>query len=295
MARGPFRLFAGRRITLTGVLVTIATVFVAFGVGIAAGWATSLIASNLSATEPTDTGTASASPSPTPSMTPSGDVSVPPMTPVTREIDDDDKAAGLRTLDFPYQADGTFTPVPVKTEATPPADGLAQYVRIDVEDGLAMIDGTLSTFVMSALNDPQGWGKDGPTTYLQTDGAPDVRIIFASPYTAAALCPTPHEPASLTPAASPSPSPSLTPPTGFAVQCAEQGAIVVSVYNWIQGLEAFGEDRTAARVYFLNHGLGHVLGKPDTTCSKGVADVMVNQAELPAKCTANPWPFPTAN
>ena len=120
MARGPFRLFAGRRITLTGVLVTIATVVVAFGVGIAAGWATSLIASNLSAPEPTDTGTASGSPSPTPSMTPSGDVSVPPMEPVTREIDDDDKAAGLRTLDFPYQADGTFTPVPVKTQATPP-------------------------------------------------------------------------------------------------------------------------------------------------------------------------------
>ena len=34
------------------------------------------------------------------------------MEPVLREIDDDDKAAGLRTLDFPFQGQGTFTPVP---------------------------------------------------------------------------------------------------------------------------------------------------------------------------------------
>lgn len=215
---------------------------------------------------------------------------MPPMVPVTRQIDDDDKAAGLRTLEFPVQADRTFTPIPVKDQATPPADGLAQYVRIDVEDGLSMINGTLSMFVMDALNDPQGWGKQGPTTFIQTDGAPDIRVIFASPYTAAALCPTPDEPASLTPDTTPSPSPSAS--AGFAVQCAEQDAIVVSVYDWIQGLPAFGDDRTSARAYFLNHGLGHVLGNSDATCKKGVANVMVNQRELPAKCTANAWPFP---
>ena len=76
------------------------------------------------------------------------------------------------------------------------------------------------------------------------------------------------------------------------MQCAEQDAIVVSVYDWIQGLPAFGDDRTSARAYFLNHGLGHVLGNSDATCKKGVANVMVNQRELPAKCTANAWPFP---
>jgi hypothetical protein len=167
------------------------------------------------------------------------------------------------------------------------------YVRIDVEDGLEMIDGTLSTFVMGALNDPQGWGKEGPTTYVQTEGAPDVRVVFASPYTAAALCPTPHEPAVLAPASSSAtPSPSPSQDTGMTVQCAEQGTIVVSVYDWIQGLTPFADDRTDARIYLLNHGLGHVLGKPDVTCKKGVADVMVDQRTLSSKCTANPWPFP---
>ena len=166
-----------------------------------------------------------------------------------------------------------------------------QYVRVDVEDGLEMSEVPLASFVMTALNDPQGWGQEGPTTYVQTEGAPDIRIVFATPYTAAALCPTPHEPASLAPSASASRTPSPSPGT-VAVQCAAQGAIVVSIYDWIQGLAPFGEDRTGARIYLLNHGLGHVSGKSDVTCKKGVAAVMVNQSSLPKKCTANPWPFP---
>jgi len=215
------------------------------------------------------------------------------MDPVTRTIDEDDKAAGLRSLDFPVRGDGTFTTVPVANEVKPPTTGVVQYVRIDVENGLSMIDGTLATFVMSGITDAQGWGKDGSTTYIQTEGAPDIRIVFASPYTAAALCPAPHEPATLTPDATPSPSPSPTgSSTGIAIQCASQGAIVVSVYDWIQGLVPFAEDRTDARIYLLNHGLGHVLGNADVACKKGVAAVMVDQRTLPEACTPNPWPFP---
>ena len=127
------------------------------------------------------------------------------MDPITRTIDDADRAAGLRTLDFPLRGDGTFAPAPAP-EATSPDAGIVQYVRVDVEDGLQMSEAPLAAFVMTALNDPQGWGQEGPTTYVQTEGAPDIRIVFATPYTAAALCPTPHEPASLTPSASPSPS-----------------------------------------------------------------------------------------
>lgn len=213
------------------------------------------------------------------------------MDPVTRSLDDDDRAAGLRTLEFPIQGDGTFTTLSAPDASTPDT-AVVQYVRIDVEDGLQMTDGTLSTFVMSALNDPQGWGKEGPTTYVQTDGAPDVRVVFASPRTAAAMCPTPHEPASLLPSASPSPSASPTA-SAATVQCAGQGTIVVSIYDWIQGLEPFAEDRTDARIYLLNHGLGHVLGKADAECKKGVANVMVDQRTLAEACTPNPWPFPT--
>ena len=166
------------------------------------------------------------------------------MVPVTRKIDDEDRDAGLRTLRFPIRADGTFTPAKATIAATPDAE-IVQYVRIDIEDGLKMTDGTLSAFVMQALNDPQGWGKEGPTVYVQTDGAPDVRIVFASPYTAALICPTPHEPAALTPTAAPSPSPSASASAPVVdVQCATQGTIVVSIYDWIQGVPAYGDDRT---------------------------------------------------
>ena len=286
MRSGPRRLFAGRGISLPGVGTTILVIVGAFAIGIAAGWGTTLFASNFGEPEPSPSPTASSTPSVTP--TPDVDVSLPPMEPVTREIDDADKAAGLRTLEYPVRGDGTYTPVPAP-EATTPDAGVVEYVRIDVEDGLQMIDGTLGAFVMSALNDPQGWGQDGTTAYVQTEGAPDVRIVFASPFTAAALCPTPHEPAALTPTATASPSPSPAPMT---FQCATQGTIVISVYDWIQGLEPFAEDRTGARIFLLNHGMGHVLGKSDDSCKKGVANVMVDQRTLKAACTANPWPFP---
>jgi hypothetical protein len=288
MPSGRRRLFAGRGIALKSLGAALIVIVVAFAVGIAAGWGTSLFANVLEPTPPSP----SPSLSPSPSATPTMDVSVPPMDPITRSIDEADRVAGLRTLAFPVQGDGTFTTAPAP-DATPPDSGIVQYVRIDVEDGLQMANGKLSAFVMAALNDAQGWGHEGPTTYIQTDGAPDVRIVLASPYTAAALCPTPHEPAPLTPSASPSPSTSPTvsqPP--ITVQCATQGAIVVSVYDWIQGVSGFAENRTDARIYLLNHGLGHILGNPDVGCKKGVADVMVNQQELPAKCTPNPWPFP---
>ena len=286
MPSGRRRLFAGRGISLKSLGAALVVVVAAFAIGIAAGWGTSRFADSLASASPSATPSAS----PSPSATPSVDVSLPPMDPVTRQIDDADRAAGLRTLDFPLRGDGTFTPAPAPAAPSPGA-GIIQYVRIDVEDGLQMTAGVLSTFVMDSLNDPQGWGQEGPTTYVQTDGAPDVRIVFASPYTAAALCPTPHEPAQLTPSASPSPSPSASAPA-IAVQCASQGTIVVSIYDWIQGLPPFAEDRTDARIYLLNHGLGHVKSKPDIECKKGVAAVMVNQRALPAKCTPNAWPFP---
>jgi hypothetical protein len=290
MPSGRRRLFAGRGIALKSLGAAAIVVVVAFGVGIAAGWGTSLFAQWLEPTPPSPTPTPSETPSP--SQTPTIDVSLPPMDPITRTIDDADRLAGLRTLQFPIHGDGTFTTVPAPDAGSPDAD-IVQFVRIDVEDGLQMTNGTLSSFVMSALNDAQGWGQEGPTAYVQTEGAPDIRIVFASPFTAAALCPTPHEPAVLAPpvttSATPSPSQTAAP---MAIQCATQGAIVVSVYDWIQGVAGFGEERTDARIYLLNHGLGHVLGKPDVECKKGVAEVMVDQQALPKKCTPNPWPFP---
>lgn len=293
MRSGPDRLFAGRRISGPGLIATVLVVLAAFAVGIAAGWGTTLFARSLNSPTPSESPSVTPSPTPEPTI----DVSLPPLEPVTREIDDADRKAGLRTLDFPLQGDGTYAPIPVPATATQTPDaGVVQYVRIDVEDGLQMIDGTLATFVMGALNDDRGWGKAGDTEYVQTEGAPDIRIVFASPYSAAALCPTPHEPAGLTPEASDSPSATPSPEEqlpGF--QCASEGAIVVSIYDWIQGLDPYGDERTQARRFLLNHGLGHVIGLPDVTCKKGKADVMVDQRELSSKCTPNPWPFPKGN
>jgi len=290
MQSGPRRLFAGSGISGPGAIATILVVLAAFAIGIGAGWGTTLFADSFD--EPTPSPSPSHTPSP--SATPAVDVSLPPFEPVTREIDDADRDAGLRTLDYPVRADGTFYIVPAANAPAPSSDDeVVRFVRIDVEDGLQMIDGTLAAFVMSSLNDSQGWGAEAGTTFVQTEGAPDVRIVFASPFTAVALCPTPHEPAPLTPTTtaspSPTPSPTATTPT---FQCAAQDTVVVSVYDWIQGLPAYGEERGLARDYFLNHGVGHVAGKPDESCKKGVADVMVNQRKLAAKCQPNPWPFP---
>jgi hypothetical protein len=290
MRSGPRRLFAGRGISGPGAVATILVVIGAFAIGIAAGWGTTLFADRINQASPSTSPSPSASPSASP--TPSMDVSVPPLEPVTREIDDADKAAGLRTLDYPFRGDGVLTPIAAPATSTPD-EGVVEHVRIDVEGGLQMIDGTLANFVMTALNDPQGWGQGGTTTYVQTTGAPDVRIIFASPFTAAALCPTPHEPATLAPTSSASPSASPEASEDVpTVQCASQDTIVVSIYDWIQGLEPFAQDRDGARVFLLNHGLGHILGKADQECKKGVAEIMVNQRALPDKCTPNPWPFP---
>lgn len=297
MLRRSGRVFAGRGITLKAVAITLATIAVAFALGLGAGWGTGFLADRLNA-QP--------EPSPSPSLvetsTPEASVSVPPMTPITRALDAEDQVAGLTALDFPVRGDGTFTTARPLDGATMPA-GLTRLVKIDVEAGLPIDPALLSTFVMATLNDSRGWAAEDGVTFVQTEGAPDIRVVLASPYTAAALCPTPHEPASLTPespSASPSasPSPSVTPepePSGTLVtQCADTGGVVLSIYDWAAGVPAFAEDRTASREYSLNHGVGHVLGNADVTCTTGRADVMVDHMLLDDACTPNAWPVPDA-
>jgi hypothetical protein len=259
-------------------------VVIAFAAGIAVGWGTGLVGAQLA----TPQSTPSASPSAEPSAVP--DVSVEPVEPITRELDDADRLAGLTTLDVPLVADGTFTTV--STEGEPEGDTAAvRWVRIEYEDGLDMNGRALSQFVMSILNDPRGWGAHGRYEFVPTAGASDIRIVIASPTTVAASCPNPHV-AALGAAAEPSGDPSPEPTATGDVSCADRGIVMLSQYDWAAGLESYAEDRTASRVYQVNHGVGHVLGDEDGICASGRALIMTDQENLSDDCEPNPWPWP---
>ncbi|WP_159449588.1 DUF3152 domain-containing protein [Demequina sp. NBRC 110057] len=281
------RLFAGRGITPKGGLVVAGIVVGAFALGIGVGWGTSLVGGELAAPAPSVTA------SPTASETATPEVSLDPMEPIDRELDEADAAAGLVSLEVPTQADGTFHTV--NGDAQPTGDAKSvKWVRVETEDGLTLDGDALATFVIDTLNDPRGWGAKGLYEFVPTTGAPDVRIVVASPTTAAVRCPTPHVAARIGAVtdATASASPSPTPEASAATSCADEGLVVVSLYDWAAGLDGYGDDRTGAREYLVNHGLGHVLGEEDVTCTSGRAPVMADQADLDDACDPNPWPSP---
>lgn len=269
--------------------VTAAVLVVGFGVGFAVGWATGELGSGLAAPPPQET------PSPTPSPTPESSVSVPPLAPIDREVDDDDRTAGLVSLTVPRDGAGTFTTVTRDAEATGDTASV-RLVRVEFEDGLAMSGPQLASFVLEALNDPRGWGARGRFEFVPTAGAPDLRVVIASPVTVAATCPDPHVPARVgaaeTNGASPEPSPTADAGTDVVVTCADQGLVMVSLQDWAAGLESFGDDRSEARAYLINHYVGHALGEADATCESGRAPVMTDQRELAEECDPNAWPNP---
>lgn len=282
-------MFAGRGISLPSIGSIALVVVVAFAAGIGVGWGTGLVADRLAAPEP------SASPSPSASATPTVDVSIPPLDPVERDLDEADALAGVESLEVVREGAGNFETVTVDGE---PSGGGAsvRWVRVEFEDGLA-IDGTaLGEFVLDTLNDPRGWGARGRFEFVPTGGAPDLRIVLASPFTAAATCPNPHATAPagalVDPSATPDPAPSPSAAASDEATCADQGVVMLSHYDWIAGLDAFGDDRTGARQYLVNHFVGHALGDPDVECTSGRAPVMTDQAALDDGCEPNPWPRP---
>ncbi|WP_062463361.1 DUF3152 domain-containing protein [Demequina soli] len=289
-------LFAGRGIALPGVLVTLATVVVCFALGLGAGWVTAQVPDWYRAWSADPQPSAS----PSASDTPTRDVSLPTLEPITRELDDADAAAGVVSLTVPERGEGTFTAVTgaEPTSASPSASAEAttvptRYVRIDVEDGVTVDEDALVRFVMDTLNDNRGWGSDGRMRFVLTDGAADVRVVLASPYTVAARCPKPHTAATLTGGDGSGSSPA--PSADAELPCASQGIAPISLYDWTAGVAPYRDHRTAAREYLVNHAVGHVLGEEDQTCESGRAAVMVNQPRMPQACSTNPWPYPDAS
>lgn len=306
----PKTMFAGRGISLPGLAATAGVVVVAFGLGLVAGWITDGLPGRLHA-EPSP----SASPTPTPGLNPTVEPSLPPLGPVTRDLTVDDRAAGIVTTDYVVRADGTFTVVAGKDEPDA-GKGDVRWVSFAVEDGVSVDAVAFRGYVMSMLNDNRAWGTEGQLQFVATDGVADYRVVLASPYTTAAVCPDQHVAVTVGPVtqASPTPSADATPPlapqaSGAAVNgatedqsesaydrlCADDGVIVLSAYDWIAGLPGFADDHAGARKYVVLHRMGHLMGREDSACATGRAAVMDLQHEvLPEGCEPNPWPYPDA-
>lgn len=299
-------MFAGSGIHLPDVRVTLLVIVVAFGAGVGAGWITAAAPSLVSAAEdPVSIA------SPGPEKNPDVEVALPTLTTIERDITAEDNAAGVLTADYVIEGQGTFTVVPGADEPDP-LGGPVRWVSVAVEDGVEALPYEFKDFVLDTLNDERGWGTEEALQFVATDGVADYRVLLASPYTTALLCPDPHRAVTVgpvvggdVPSPSPEPSPEASPSASASPAdevpeeiryCVEDGAIVVSIYDWTAGYAAFGEDYNGARRYLLNHRLGHLLGREETECVEGRADVMdAQREELAEACEPNPWPYPDAD
>ncbi len=286
---GGSRMFASRGISLPSIWSIALVVIVAFAAGIGVGWGTGLVADQLAAPGP------STSPSPSASPTPEIEVSLPPLATLDRELDEADALVGLNSLDVVRDGSRSFATVTADGE---PSGGSAsvRWVRVEYEEGLDLTGKAFGDFVLDTLNDPRGWGARGRFEFVPTGGAPDIRIVLASPGTALAACPNPHATAPagalVDPSATPEPAVDTSTAAEEDTSCAEQGVVMINHYDWMVGFAAYGDDRTAARQYMVNHAVGHVLSAPDEECSSGRAEVMADHNPLAEGCEANPWPWP---
>ncbi len=305
-------ILTGRRIP--GRIVIAAIVLLAFGVGVGAGWGSAFIADFLvSALATADPST---SPSASTSGQPNTDIPVDLYPALTRFMNADDRTAGLTSLDIPTRGEGKLVVVPGQSD--PIGAGPTRWVRIEIEDGVPLDPAIVSSYVMSILGDAQGWTGHGRVSFGRTDGVADIRIVFASPKTAADLCPRPHDaavvdiappdvpgvvplpsvsPPVAAPARAASPSASPSPSAAKAPSCADQGIVVVSAYQWAAGAKAFGDEAGQWRDYMINHPIGHLLGEPDAPCGGAgqLAPVMQNQELDFTPCEPNGWPFPASS
>ena len=290
------RLFAGRGIVLPDLRTTAIVVLSAFVLGVVTGWLTGYIPEMVRA-DPVVT----PSPSEHVGLAPTAEPVLPPMAPINRSLTDADREAGVLTTDIQIKGAGTFAVVPGVDE---PVDGAGdvRWVSVSVEDGITADAAAFRSFVMETLNSFKGWGSGGTVQYVATDGVADYRFVLASPYSAAALCPSPHDTIfgnGSAPSDESSPAavegdkaPAVTDSPWL---CGEEGVAIISSYDWTAGYPAYGADVTGARQYLLNHLVGHLMGRDEVTCTAGRAEVMsMQEAALVPECEVNPWPFPDA-
>jgi hypothetical protein len=183
-----------------------------------------------------------------------------------------DRSAGLLKAVVPQHLGGQLTVVPGASPA--PGPGPVKRVRVEVEAGLPVDGAAFATFVLQTLNDPRSWGHGGRMTFARTSGAYDIRVVLASPVTAARLC--------------------LPLQTQGTLSCGTGNTAVLTMYRWVKATPEFGPDRTEYRRYVVNHEVGHTLGHGHEMCPGPgkVAPVMMQQTKGLKGCLPNGWPFP---
>ena len=186
--------------------------------------------------------------------------------------DEADLRAGLRSMSTLVVGDGTLDVVP--GDVPGPGPGPVRSVRIEVEQGLAVDGPTFAAFVLATLNDPRSWGLNGRMTFARTDGAAEIRIVLASASTVDKLC-APVD-------------------TKGVLSCGHDGMAALNFTRWVEGVAAYGADRTGYRQYLVNNEVGLLLGHPHVECpGPGErAPVMQQQTVAVEPCTPNAWPFP---
>ncbi|MEJ5915049.1 DUF3152 domain-containing protein [Pseudokineococcus sp. 1T1Z-3] len=194
-------------------------------------------------------------------------------------LTDADRAAGVLAVEVPTSGTGGTSVVPGTAEAPEVAPGASVVqVRVLVEDGLPADGQAAAETVMSTLQDPRGWAREG-WAFARTDGAdgspePDVDVVLASPDLTDASC-APLQ-------------------TRGQLSCRNGGRTVLNWLRWVEGAEAYGEDRVGYRRYLVAHEVGHFLGHGHEGCpAEGApAPVMLQQSKGLQGCAPNPWPYP---
>jgi len=192
---------------------------------------------------------------------------------------DPDRAAGVLERRVPDAGTGRRVTVPGTSAAAPAAEGArVVHTRVQVEEGLPADHGAVAGTVMAVLQDERGWAPDG-WAFARTDDAegspaPDLTVVVAGPDLTDDLC------APLR--------------TRGRLSCAVGDVAVLTWYRWVEGAEAYGEDRAGYRQYLVSHEVGHTLGHGHVGCpGEGEpAPVMLQQTKGLQGCAANPWPHP---
>lgn len=232
---------------------------------VAAGalWARALVAPATRVGEPTMTlgpsspVTLTPTPTPTPSATPSPSASPSPNT--------------TPTAPPTMTSSGRFAATTVSAAAAGSSGTLRVYT-VNVETSAGLKVDKVATQIAGVLNDPRSWVGAGTVRFqLTADPAKAaLTVVLASPKTLSGAC------------------------TASAGSCLAGGKLYVDALSWKNSPSSYAGNAAAWQQYLINHGVGVVLGKKPTDCTKAgkPAPVMMPQQSDLRGCTANPWPFP---